>query len=160
MVRDMTMYMQRIIAIFSILSRFNAERIADFGCGDGKLVDYLQDNKYFQQIICVDISTKKINKINQKHLTNNNIVCVNQSFFEYNKLFKNLDAIILSEVIEHLNMEDVFFLLDLILSYYKPKLLIITTPNRSYNKQFEILYNGIKWDYWVSYLIALVASVI
>ena len=25
---------------------------------------------------------------------------------------------------------------------------------------FEILYNAIKWDYWVSYLIALVASVV
>ena len=25
---------------------------------------------------------------------------------------------------------------------------------------FEVLYNGIKWDYWVAYLIALIASVI
>jgi 2-polyprenyl-3-methyl-5-hydroxy-6-metoxy-1,4-benzoquinol methylase len=136
--------MQRIIAISSILEEFRAKRIADFGCGDGKLVNYLCKNSSYKQIFCVDLSSKKIAKIYKKYFESNVVTCINQSFFDYNKVFNNLDAIILSEVIEHFDMEKVFVLLNLILSNYKPKILIITTPNRSYNKELKTLNNGLR----------------
>lgn len=98
----------------------------------------------FENISGVDKSSNKIKRLRKMYAEDSRVTFYEQSFFECNTEFEKYDAIILSEVIEHLNKKDVFMLLDLVLKVYIPKILIITTPNRSYNYHYEILHNGLR----------------
>lgn len=140
----MCQYKIRNQKIISILASKEIKTIIDFGCGDGKLIDSLSHKVWPKQISGVDISKKRINKIQAKHADNSKICTYCQSFFEYNSVFSNFEAIILAEVIEHLPPTELKKLFNLIFLYYKPKLVIITTPNRSYNVNFEILHHGLR----------------
>lgn len=142
--RIMTLYECRINKIFDLLKYYNAKRIIDFGCGDGKLVRYLNQSNAFKELACVEISKKQITKLIKNFGGNNKIKIFDQSFFEYNELFKKYDATILSEVIEHLTNSEIDTLLNLILNTYCPQILIITTPNKSFNINLPTLHNGLR----------------
>ena len=140
----MTLYEHRINKILSVLNTFKAKKIIDFGCGNGKLVQHLSESGKFECFACVEISKKRVAKLKRMFSSNNTISVFEQSFFEYNSHFCKYDCAILSEVIEHLNEKELSILFDLILNQYSPKLLIITTPNRTYNEKLLILHNGLR----------------
>ncbi|GAA5884234.1 hypothetical protein JCM6882_002189 [Rhodosporidiobolus microsporus] len=54
----------------------------------------------------------------------------------YNEALVGVDAIVLTEVIEHLSPASLARLPHLLFSLYKPKLVILTTPNHSFNAYF------------------------
>lgn len=141
----MTLYNYRNNAILSLLKSKGIKSVVDFGCGDGKLLKFLLENCNFDYIAGIEISDKRIRKIQNKFASSRKIQHIfHQSFFEYIPSFEQIDAIILSEIIEHLTNDDLTILFDLILNRYIPRILIITTPNRSYNVNFKILYNGLR----------------
>ncbi len=140
----MTLYEMRNTTIAKILNLKLITSVLDLGCGDGRLIKLLYNNNIFDNISGVDISSNKIKRLKNIYTDDSRVTFYEQSFFEYNNEFKKYDAIILSEVIEHLDKEDVFKLLNLIFKVYVPKILIITTPNRSYNYHYEILHNGLR----------------
>lgn len=140
----MTLYQSRIRCIVNALCKRSIYNVLDMGCGDGKLIKIISDSGQFRKIGGVDKSEKRIAKACRLVEKNSCISFYNQSFLEYNSNFKNYEAIILSEVIEHLQKEEIEKVLDLILLDYLPNVLIITTPNRTYNINFEVLYNGLR----------------
>ena len=140
----MSLYELRNKSIINVLKCEIVSRVLDLGCGDGKLICLLQNEDKITKIGGVDISAKKINKLSQKYTGLEYVEFFHQSFLDYNEKFKEYEGFILSEVIEHLSIEDLLKLFDLIFFNYQPKILIITTPNRSYNFNYEILHNGLR----------------
>lgn len=141
----MTLYNYRNNTILSLLKSKGIKSVADFGCGDGKLLNILLEDSSFNYIAGIEISDKRIRKIQNKFVSIRKMQHIfHQSFFEYIPSFEQIDAIILSEVIEHLTNDQLMNLFDLILNQYIPRILIITTPNRSYNINFKVLYNGFR----------------
>lgn len=139
----MTLYNYRNNTILSLLKSKGIKSVVDFGCGDGKLLNILLEDGSFDYIAGIEISDKRIRKIKNKFVSSRKMQHIfHQSFFEYIPSFEQIDAIILSEVIEHLTYDELTILFDLILNRYFPRIVIITTPNRSYNINFKILYNG------------------
>ena len=113
------------------------------GCGDGKLLFFLANQMPPCELIGIDKSEKAIRKA-KKLNTENGVCFYHQSFFVYNPIFADAVIIILSEVIEHLQKEEIQSLLFLVLEKYKPRLLLITTPNKSYNTNYDVLVNGLR----------------
>lgn len=140
----MTLYEQRNIAICCELEKRSIKKVLDMGCGDGKLVYYLSKKDVFKKVCGMDCSSGRIKKAQTRCNGVHNASFLLQSFFEYNISFTEYDAIILSEVIEHFTESDLKLLFDLIFSNYNPDLVIITTPNRSYNKNYAVLCNGFR----------------
>ena len=130
--------------IFTVLKNSSVKRIIDYGCGNGKLVQLLLEKNIFDCFACVENSKKRINKLIKTFSGNTIVNIYEQSFFDYNSSFKEYDGAILSEVIEHLTEDQIESLLELILNRYKPHVLIITTPNRSYNEKLDTLCNGFR----------------
>ena len=60
------------------------------------------------------------------------------SLFYYDERLKNKDCMILCEVIEHIDEERLPKILKMIFEEYRPKALIITTPNKEYNAVYEL----------------------
>ena len=52
---------------------------------------------------------------------------------------KKIDVVLLIEVIEHLELSDVYYLIDKICNQIYPAFIFITTPNRSLNKYMNEL---------------------
>lgn len=140
----MTLYEERNNTIFNFLCGSLCKSVLDIGCGDGRLVNLLAKSDCFTKIGAVDLSGKRINRAQKKCNYSEKVNFFNQSFFEYNCEFKYFEAFVLSEFIEHFERDDLKSLFELIFTVYFPQIVIFTTPNRSYNTNYEILYNGFR----------------
>lgn len=140
----MTLYEKRNNAILKLLIDSISTSVLDVGCGDGRFVNFIAANDFFSKIGAVDLSERKINRAKKKCKFIEKIQFYNQSFLEYNCNFANYDAFVLSEIIEHLEKDNLQLLFKLIFKVYFPSIVILTTPNRSYNVNYEVLYNGLR----------------
>lgn len=110
--------------------------IIDYGCSTGQLSSFLskrlkETSKDFN-IYAYDISDKAHKKFSfnkRVHFYQMNLL-----FPNYDIIPRNPDFLILSEIIEHFDEEDRKFLYKTIIEQINPKTVIITTPNKEYNK--------------------------
>lgn len=140
----MTLYEKRNNTIFYHLSDSSCNSVLDIGCGDGRLVSFLSENDIFANIGAVDLSEKRIKRAQKKCKYTEKVHFYKQSFFEYNCEFKNYEAFVLSEIIEHLERHNLQLLFRMTFMVYSPRIVILTTPNSSYNVNYEVLYNGFR----------------
>lgn len=120
------------------------ESIVDFGSGEGKLSAKLGFVNGVKEILAVEPSEsasikalKRFEKVEQKE----NFIMPKQiisSLFYYDERLKNKDIMILCEVIEHIDEYRLPKIMRTILQGYRPKALLITTPNQEYNEVYEI----------------------
>ncbi|WP_433957989.1 methyltransferase domain-containing protein [Cytobacillus horneckiae] len=118
--------------------------IVDFGSGEGKLATKLGFINGVQEILAVEPSEreslKAVKRFSEASKDESFIVPQNiwGSLFYFDERLKNKDVMVLCEVIEHIELERLSKVMKTILSDYKPKLLIITTPNKDYNEQYSL----------------------
>lgn len=55
----------------------------------------------------------------------------------YNEAFDNFDSFILTEVIEHLSDKSLFKFPDVLFGSYRPRIVVVTTPNYDFNRYFR-----------------------
>lgn len=141
----LTLYKERILAIYYILIQNNISSVLDCGCGEGRLLNFLVESNKFKKLAGIDNCLKRIEKARKKAV-NKAVVYQHQSFFDLDKCvyLDEYEAIVASEVIEHFLMGELDEFFRITLNVLHPKILIITTPNRSYNKNYENLYNGLR----------------
>ena len=140
----MALYNERNNAIINVLRKNKIKSVLDLGCGDGKLLKQLYLNEEFELLGGVDISQRRINKLRSYFENNKKVQLFEQSFFIINESYFNYEGFVLSEVIEHLPLKKTYELIDFILEYYVPNIIIITTPNRSYNTNYQVLHSGLR----------------
>jgi hypothetical protein len=116
-------------------------KIIDMGCADGKLLKKISKSeiKENSNTIYIGIDADNI-KIERAKRQNKNIRFVHSNIlFPINiEEIIDVDYMILTEIIEHLNTEDRIGLIGLINNTYMPKTFILTTPNIDYNINYEI----------------------
>lgn len=120
------------------------EHIVDFGSGEGRLSEKLGFVGGVKEILAVEPSEsqtlkalKRFEKVEQKE----NFVMPKQimgSLFYYDERLKNKDIMILCEVIEHIDEVRLPKIMQTILSDYRPRVVLITTPNREYNEVYRM----------------------
>lgn len=145
--QKISLHQQRLNKVVEVLKQSGAKRILDLGCGEGKLIRKLLDEKQFSEIIGMDVSQRalEIAKERLERLPAKLRECVTlfQSSLLYrDKRLQGFDAAALIEVIEHLDEFRLAAFERTVFEFARPKLVVITTPNREYNVVWESLPVG------------------
>lgn len=137
---------QRMQAVVSALRDAGARRIADLGCGQGTLVRALLKETWVDRIVGVDVSWRSL-EVAGRRLRLDDMpprqrarVDLWQGALTYrDRRMREFDALVLVEVIEHIDPPRLGALEDAVFGDAHPRTAIVTTPNVEYNSVFHNL---------------------
>ncbi|QQC91892.1 3' terminal RNA ribose 2'-O-methyltransferase Hen1 [Streptomyces alfalfae] len=136
-------------AILAALTEADARRVLDLGCGQGQLVQALLKDVRFTEIVGVDVSMRaltlasrrlKLDRMGERRAER--VRLLQGSLAYTDKRLKGYDAAVLSEVIEHVDVERLPALEYAVFGSARPRAVLVTTPNVEYNVRWETLPAG------------------
>lgn len=140
---------QRLGAVMSALKASGAQRVLDLGCGEGRLLRLLLDDKSFTEIVGVDVSYRVLEKAKDRLRLDRlparqleRIKLMQGSLTYRDARLSGYDAAAVVEVIEHLDPPRLAAFERVLFEFAKPKTVAITTPNVEYNVKWESLPAG------------------
>ena len=140
---------QRMGSVISALKASGGHRILDLGCGEGKLLRALMDEKEFTDILGMDVSHRSLEiAADRLHLDRmppkqrERIKLIHGSLMYKDQRLSGYDAACVVEVIEHLDPPRLAAFERVLFELARPQKAIITTPNAEYNVRFETLPAG------------------
>jgi 2-polyprenyl-3-methyl-5-hydroxy-6-metoxy-1,4-benzoquinol methylase len=145
---ELSLHERRHKAILSLLDRVKLPQpytVVDAGCSAGqlmkKLVKWGEDQPKRPNLIGLDPMMKNVVIVKRKLARTGAPGAVYQSSIRHrdSRLRDLCDVMILSEVIEHLDLPDVSQAIEVI-KWYAPEVLIVTTPNKAYNSVLHEKY--------------------
>ena len=126
------------------LKESGAKRVLDLGCGEGKLIKLLLKEKQFTQIVGTDVCYTSLSRAKDRLYWNEMAprqkerIDLFQGALTYkDKRLEGFDAAAIVEVIEHLEEDRLEAFERVVFEHAKPTTVILTTPNREFNSQFE-----------------------
>lgn len=147
--RTISLHQQRHGVVLSVLQARGARRIADLGCGEGRLLRDLLKHKTFEKIVGMDadhrsleIAADRLRLDQLPPLVRQRIDLLHGSLIYRDKRLEGFDAAVLCEVIEHLDEPRLSALERVVFGCMKPGVVIVTTPNSEYNVMWESLPAG------------------
>jgi len=147
--RKISLNERRIGTVVSVLKQNNAHRVVDLGCGGGKLLKALLEEKEFSEIVGMDVSHRALEIAHQRlyldrlpEMKRARIKLMQGSLTYRDARIAGYDAATLIEVIEHLDEPRLSALEKVVFKFARPKLVVVTTPNVEYNATFENLPAG------------------
>lgn len=140
---------QRLNAVFQALKKTSAKRILDLGCGEGKFLEKLFQDKSFERLLGMDVSGRVLEQCKQQlrwdelsaqqkervHLIQGSLIYQDKRLFGY-------EAAVLIEVIEHLDPYRLETFVRVLFEFIRPQWVFLTTPNQEYNVKFDQLPAG------------------
>lgn len=139
----------RMAAISDVLKQHGAARIADLGCGEGRLISALMKDRSFQRVVGVDVSVSALQRAARRldlasapAALRARIQLMQGSLTYQDGRWHDVDAAILCEVIEHVDPARLADLEACVFGAGVP-LVVVTTPNADYNVRFPGLAAGI-----------------
>ncbi len=140
---------QRIGTVLSVLKSITAKSVLDVGCGEGKLLRPLLQDRAFERIVGMDVSWRVLEKASKGlHLdqmapaARSRIQLIHGSLLYRDARLNGFDAAAVIEVIEHLDPARLAAFEQVLFKHARPGAVIITTPNAEYNDCFESLPAG------------------
>lgn len=155
--RTVSLAAQRVTAVVDELHRSGARRVVDLGCGEGRLLSTLVEDRIFTEIVGVDASARVLGVASRKlrlHRLSavgpgsgpggsDDRVRLFQSALTYrDKRLAGYDAAVASEVVEHIDPWRLPAFEQALFGAARPVTVLITTPNIEYNPRFETLPAG------------------
>jgi 3' terminal RNA ribose 2'-O-methyltransferase Hen1 len=140
---------QRYRQVVSVLREIGAKRVVDVGCGEGKLLRYLLEERSFQEIVGLDVAHRALEiaseRLRMERLPDRmreKIKLLHGSLTYRDKRLEGFDAATVIEVIEHLDAARLSAFERVLFEFARPAAVIVTTPNVEYNVKFEGLPPG------------------
>lgn len=140
---------QRLMTVVAALKSNNLKRVIDLGCGEGKLLRALLEEKSFEEIVGMDVSHRALEKAQERlrldrmpPRQSERIRLVQGSLTYRDKRLAGFDAATVVEVIEHLDEARLAAFERVLFEFARPSTVIVTTPNAEYNVLFEGLPAG------------------
>lgn len=147
--RTLNLNEQRLNAVLAALRSANAKRVLDLGCGEGKLLRVLLEDRVFEEIVGVDVSHRALQIANERlrvermpSRQRERIKLMQGSLMYRDQRLKGFDAAAVVEVIEHLDQPRLAAFERVLFEFAKPNAVVLTTPNVEYNVRFESLPAG------------------
>ncbi|XXT23272.1 3' terminal RNA ribose 2'-O-methyltransferase Hen1 [Sorangium sp. So ce429] len=140
---------ERRSAVVAALRRAEARSVLDLGCGEGKLLKRLVDERVFERVAGADVSMRSL-EIAKSRLRLDDLpdkqkrrIQLFQASVTYRDArFAGHDAVTLVEVIEHVDLSRLGALTRSVFEHARPRVVVVTTPNAEYNERFEGLPRG------------------
>jgi 3' terminal RNA ribose 2'-O-methyltransferase Hen1 len=133
----------------TVLGDSASARVADLGCGEGRLVAMLLREPSVARVLGVDVSHRALERTAQRlHLDTmpdrqRDRVDLLQSSLTYaDARLAGLDAAVLMEVIEHVDPQRLGALEQTVFGAARPGTVVVTTPNAEHNVRFPDLRPG------------------
>jgi 3' terminal RNA ribose 2'-O-methyltransferase Hen1 len=140
---------QRRAAVLTVLREAGAVRVADLGCGEGALTAALLADQSFTEVIAADVSSRALEvaerrlRLDRMPERQRNKLRLIQSALTYrDRRLAGLDALVLVEVIEHIDLPRLPAVERAVFTYAAARLVIVTTPNAEHNIRYEFLADG------------------
>lgn len=147
--RTLNLNEQRLNTVVAALKSANAKRVLDLGCGEGKLLRALLEDRSFEQIVGVDVSHRALQIANERlrlerlpARLGERVQLLHGSLTYRDKRLAGFEAVTVVEVIEHLDQSRLSAFERVLFEFAKPETVVVTTPNVEYNVKFETLPAG------------------
>ncbi|WP_230594738.1 3' terminal RNA ribose 2'-O-methyltransferase Hen1 [Rhodococcoides fascians] len=147
--RDPTLSEQRVRAVLVALTDLGAKSVIDLGCGEGRLLRELMVDSTFERIVGVDVSDRALAKAHRRLRLDDmadrqraRIELLQSSATYRDVRLQGFDAMVLMEVIEHVDLDRLPALVCSVFREARPRTVLVTTPNSEYN----VLYPGLEPD--------------
>ena len=133
-------------AVLGALRSRQARRVADFGCGDGKLLKALADDHAFTEIVGVDVAPAALDKaervLNLPERQRARLTLRQSALTYTDSELTGYDAVVLMEVVEHLDANRLPAMERTVFGHARPGAVLVTTPNAEYNVRYPELEGG------------------
>lgn len=138
---------QRLGSVIAALKNCGAKSVIDLGCGEGKLLSLLMKERQFTKIAGMDVSHMSLKRasgrLKMEHANEHKQERIN--LFQGSLTYKDerilgYDAACVIEVIEHLDIPRLTAFERILFEYAKPPVVVLTTPNKEYNANYEFVY--------------------
>jgi 3' terminal RNA ribose 2'-O-methyltransferase Hen1 len=140
---------RRRAAVVEQLTELGARRVVDLGCGEGALLRELIIDPAFTEVVGVDVSAAELRRaerrLNLDRMPDSQrarLTLLQSSATYRDSRLQQYDAVVLMEVIEHLDLDRLPALERSVFEHARPGAVIVTTPNSEFNATFEHLPAG------------------
>jgi 3' terminal RNA ribose 2'-O-methyltransferase Hen1 len=140
---------QRLGAVMAALRASGARRVVDLGCGEGRLMRELLQDRQFEEIAGLDVAIRsleaaqrrlKLERIPERQRAR--LTLLHGSLTYRDKRLEGFDAAAVVEVVEHLDPPRLAAFERVLFEFTRPQTIVLTTPNREYNVMWETLPAG------------------
>ena len=146
---ELKLYQQRLDAVVSALGSSEGTRVLDLGCGRGRLLQALQQQPQFVEIVGMDVAHRtlvraakelKLDRLPPRQ--RQRIRLIQGSLTYRDSRLAGYDAAALVEVIEHLEPSRLPAFERAVFEFARPNVVVITTPNADFNVRWPSLPAG------------------
>jgi 3' terminal RNA ribose 2'-O-methyltransferase Hen1 len=147
--RPISLHEQRLELVRGVLRESGATTVLDLGCGEGRLLRRLLEERQFTRIVGMDVSYRaleiasdrlKLDRLPAKQ--RERIALVHGSLVYRDDRLKGFDAAAVVEVIEHLDPPRLAAFERVAFEFARPRVVVLTTPNAEYNVVWATLPAG------------------
>ena len=139
----------RLGAVAAALRASDAKQVVDLGCGEGRLLRILLKDRSFEEIVGMDVSVRSLERASKRlrlpdlpSMQKERIRLIHGSLMYRDRRIAGFDAAAVVEVIEHLDPPRLRAFERVVFEFARPGTVVLTTPNREYNANFETLPAG------------------
>ena len=147
--RPISLNEQRVSAVIAALKSSDSKRVVDLGCGEGKLIRALLEDREFEEIVGMDVSHRALERAQERlrfdrmpSKVKERVKLIHGSLTYRDKRLAGFDAATAIEVIEHLDEARLATFERVLFEVARPLNVVLTTPNVEYNVRFEDLPAG------------------
>ncbi|HWS53283.1 MAG TPA: 3' terminal RNA ribose 2'-O-methyltransferase Hen1 [Pyrinomonadaceae bacterium] len=147
--RPLSLNERRLSAVVAALRGAGARRVIDLGCGEGRLLKALLEDRSFDEIVGVDVSHRALelaaDRLRLERLppqARGRLRLMQGSLTYRDKRLAGFDAAAVVEVVEHLDGARLPAFERALFEFARPKTVVLTTPNAEYNVMFGGLPAG------------------
>jgi len=147
--RPLSLHEQRLQTVMAVVKESGAKRVLDLGCGEGRLLRLLMQERAVEEIVGVDVSYRALEKARERlrlerlpERQRERVKLVHGALTYRDKRLEGYDAAAVVEVIEHLDQARLAAFERVLFECARPGMVVVTTPNSEYNVKFETLVAG------------------
>ena len=142
---------QRLAAVVEQLKQSGAHSVIDLGCGEGNLLKLLLTDGQFTRITGMDVQVQALRRASARlrleeagDAKRDRVQLFQGSLAYDDPRLKGYDAAAVVEVIEHMDMARLPAFERAVFLVAHPATVVLTTPNREYNAQYQHLSDGLR----------------
>jgi 3' terminal RNA ribose 2'-O-methyltransferase Hen1 len=147
--RPLSLNEQRLATVLGALRACGASSMVDLGCGEGRLLRMLLDDRQFTRIVGMDVSYRALEMARDRlkldrmpPMQRARIELIQGSLMYRDARLSGFDAATVVEVIEHLDPPRLAAFERVAFEFARPATVVVTTPNAEYNVRWATLPAG------------------